>query len=184
MARIISRICRQDFRDVSCGFRAYTRETILRLVLTGAFTYTQEMFLALSQKGLRIAEVPMRVRGVREVGESRIASNLFKYAYRTLVIIFGSIRDYSPGVFFNRAAFGLVTLSMMFGAFFISHYAMTGAFTPHVWAGFVSAFLFVFGMMVFALGQVALMVSWTRQLQDRQLYLLRKYLSHLGDEGD
>ncbi len=43
MARMVSNIVGQKFDDVSCGFRAYTRETLLQLVLSGAFTYTQEI---------------------------------------------------------------------------------------------------------------------------------------------
>ena len=130
MAQIIGRICGQRFHDVSCGFRAYTREAVLRLVLTGAFTYTQETFLLLSQKGLRIAEVPIRVRGVREVGQSRIASNLFAYAYRTLRIIFHSVRDFSPGFFFNAVAFGLTALSLGLATFFIWHRITAGSSRP------------------------------------------------------
>ena len=38
--------------DVSCGFRAYSREALLNLNLFGAFTYTQEVFLNLAFKGL------------------------------------------------------------------------------------------------------------------------------------
>jgi len=78
MARMVSSIVGQHFDDVSCGFRAYTREALLQLVLSGAFTYTQEMLLVLGQKGLRMLEVPMVVRGVREHGKSRVASNLFR----------------------------------------------------------------------------------------------------------
>ena len=44
------------FRDVSCGFRAFSREALLRMNLFGSFTYTQETFLDLIFKGLEIVE--------------------------------------------------------------------------------------------------------------------------------
>ena len=66
MCRIINWIIwGARFTDVSCGFRAYTRETALRLNLFGQFTYTQETFIDLAAKGVRMAEVPLRVRGER-----------------------------------------------------------------------------------------------------------------------
>jgi glycosyltransferase involved in cell wall biosynthesis len=181
MAQIISRICGQSFHDVSCGFRCYNREAILNLVLLGRFTYTQESFLVLSQKGLRIEEMPMKVRGVREHGQSRIASNLWRYAWRTLGIIFSFIRDYSPGVLFNNAAGALLLVSFGVGGFFLWHRISSGQFSPHIWAGFVSAFFFGLALLVFGLGQVALMVARLRSVQERQLYLVRRYLPRLGD---
>lgn len=183
MARVVSSIVGQRFDDVSCGFRAYTREALLQLVLSGAFTYTQEMLLVLGQKGMRMLEVPMVVRGVREHGKSRVASNLFRYGYRTSMIIFSCVRDFSPGSFFNAAALGLVVAALGFFTFFVVHRIVAGMFTPHIWAGFTSAFLFGLAFMIFSLGQVAAMVARIRRIQDRELYLLRKYLDRaVSDE--
>jgi glycosyltransferase involved in cell wall biosynthesis len=176
MAKIVSAIVDQEFHDVSCGYRAYTRETMLQLVLSGTFTYTQEMFLMLGQRGARMIEVPLAVRGVREFGKSRIASNLVRYAQRTVAIIFGAVRDYSPGSFFNTSALVLSLLALGFSAFFVWHRIVAGQFTPHIWAGFMAAFLFGLGFMTFGLGQVASMIARLRKIQDRQLYLVRKYL--------
>ena len=181
MARIISALCGQSFEDVSCGFRCYGREAILHLTLLGRFTYTQESFLVLTQKGLRLEEMPMVVRGVREHGQSRIASNLWRYAWRTLGIIFSFIRDYSPGVLFNNLAllFGLASVGL--GGFFLWHRVVSGQFSPHIWAGFTSAFLFGLATLVFGLGQIALMVARLRTVSERQLYLVRRYLPRLGE---
>ena len=176
MAKMVSGIVGQKFADVSCGFRAYKRETLLQLVLSGSFTYTQEMLLVLGQKGLRMIEVPMVVRGVREHGKSRVASNLFRYAYRTSAIIFSCVRDFSPGSFFNVSAFLLTLLGLGFTSFFVGHRIVAGQFTPHIWSGFVAAFLFGLAFMTFGLGQVAAMVARIRRIQDRELYLLRKHL--------
>lgn len=183
MARIISALVGRRFADVSCGFRCYGREAMLRLVLLGKFTYTQESFLVLSQKGLRLMEMPIPVRGVREFGQSRVASNLWNYAWRTLAIIFGFIRDYSPGLLFNNLTLLLAACSVGFGGFFFWHRWSTGAFSPHIWAGFVGAYLFGLAILVFGLGQIALMVARLRSVQEQQLYLARRYLPRLGEPG-
>jgi glycosyltransferase involved in cell wall biosynthesis len=181
MSRIVSGLVRQNFADVSCGFRAYGREALLHLVLLGQFTYTQESFLVLSRHGLRMMEMPMKVRGVREHGTSRIASNLWRYAWRTVGIMFSFLRDYYPSVLFNNAAAFFLLLSLGVGGFFLGHRLLTGMFTPHIWAGFVSAFLFGLAAMLVALGQVAEMVARLRSVQERQLYLVRRYLPRLGE---
>jgi glycosyltransferase involved in cell wall biosynthesis len=174
MAKLISYLTGGSYSDVSCGFRAYSREAMLRLVLTGSFTYTQESFLVLAAKGLRIVEVPLRVRGEREFGKSRVASNLLDYAWRASTIILYSVTDYRPAAVFGSAAGGLLLLSLLSGGFFIWHRIVAGQFTPHIWAGFVSAFLFGLAATVFALGQIAQMISRLRAVQEQQLYILRR----------
>ena len=83
MSRVVSWICGQSFADVRCGFRVYVLETMLQFVLSGGFASAQESFILLAQRDRRIVEVPLTVPGVREKGKSRIASNLFRYRYRT-----------------------------------------------------------------------------------------------------
>jgi glycosyltransferase involved in cell wall biosynthesis len=183
MSKIVSWICRQSFADVSCGFRAYTRDTMLQLVLSGDFTYTQESFIVLAQRNLRIVEVPLKVRGVREKGKSRIASNLFRYAYRTTAIIYSCVRDFTPASVFNAVTAGLAAVATGFATFFVWHRIASGQFTPHIWAGFLAAFLYGAAFMMFWLGQVALMIARQRRLQERQLYIIRKYLEGYGEDA-
>jgi glycosyltransferase involved in cell wall biosynthesis len=183
MSKIVSWICGQSFADVSCGFRGYTRDTMLQLVLSGDFTYTQESFILLAQRNLRIVEVPLAVRGTREKGQSRIASNLFRYAYRTTGIIYSCVRDFTPASVFNAATAGLTTVATGFAAFFVWHRIAAGQFSPHIWSGFLSAFIYGVAFMTFWLGQVALMIARQRRLQERQLYLMRKYFDRSEEGG-
>ena len=121
--------------------------------------------------------------GVREHGQSRIASNLFRYAWRTLGIIFSFIRDYSPGTLFNAVTTLFFVLSTAVATFFLWHRVTSGTFSPHIWAGFVAAFFLGLSLMSFGLGQVALMVSRLRSVQERQLYLVRRHLPQIEGEG-
>ncbi len=182
MARIVSAINGKRYHDVSCGFRAYARETMLQLVLSGSFTYTQESFLLLGQRGLRIAEVPLEVRGVREIGQSRVASNLFRYGWRTSGIIYTCVRDYSPGAVFNAVAILLGLLASGIAGFFFWHRFTSGQFSPHLWAGFMAAFFYGLSFLTFALGQIAAMIARVRRLNEKQLYILRKRLERLEEE--
>lgn len=141
LARLISRLAGQTFHDVSCGMRCYGRRALDQLHLLGRFTYTQEVFLNLAFKQLRIVEVPLRVRGEREFGESRVAGSLWRYATRAARIIFRCYRDYHPLRFFGAIAAALTVPAVLLAGFLAVHYAASGAFTPHKWAGFVSAVL-------------------------------------------
>src|SRR5204863_9360498 len=86
VTKMVNFITGKNFTDVSCGFRAYSREAALRLTLFGKFTYTQETMIDAAFKDLAIVEVPLMIRGEREHGQSRVASNLWRYAGKSASI--------------------------------------------------------------------------------------------------
>lgn len=174
MSKLISKLTKQKFFDVSCGFRAYSRETLLKINLFGKFTYTQETFIDLAYKGLRIVEIPVFVLGVREHGKSRVASNLFKYGMNSLRIILHSFIDYRPLSIFGFMALFLFVIGFGFGAFFFGHYIVKGRFSPHLWAGFVSGFFITMSFLVAVFSLLGDMLSRMRKNQEEILYNLKK----------
>jgi glycosyltransferase involved in cell wall biosynthesis len=181
MALIVSAVTGHRFYDVSCGFRAYRRETALRLNLFGAFTYTQETFLDLAFKGFRILEVPLRVRGEREFGQSRVASSVLRYAVNSARIIFRSYRDYRPlQVFGALSAWCLLAALVLLGIFGF-HYVTTGRFSGQLWAGFTGGAFGFLGVVFMLVGIVADMLDRIRLHQERILYYQKRML--YLDEG-
>ena len=174
MSRFISRLARQKFHDVSCGFRAYSRETLQRLTLFGEFTYTQATFIDLAFKGIRILEVPIKVRGRREHGKSRVASNLFRYAFQTLKIIIRTFRDNKPFRLFGAMSLISLITGLGFAIFLGIHYIRTGFFTPHKWAGFTAGFLWLVALLLLLIGFILDMFARMRRNQEDILFELKK----------
>ena len=174
VAWIVRLLTGRKFRDVSCGFRAFSRETLLRMNLFGTFTYTQESFLDLIFKDLEILEVPVEVRGVREFGTSRIAASIPRYAFRSLTIMMRAFISYRPfRLFFALAClFFLIGFSLLI--FLGLHYLETGAFSPHIWAGFVGGSFSFLGVMTFVTGLVGDMLVRIRMNQENILYQMKK----------
>jgi len=174
MSRFISRLTKQKFYDVSCGFRAYNRETLLKLNLFGEFTYTQETFIDLVFKNLDVLEVPIHVKGKREHGKSRVASNLFRYAYQTSQIIIRTFRDNKPFRLFGSMSFISFLIGLGFFIFLGIHYLQNGVFTPHKWAGFTGGFFFVIALLLLLIGFVLDMFARMRRVQEEILFELKK----------
>ena len=174
MSVLVSRITGQSFRDVSCGFRAYSREAALRLNLWGDFTYTQETFLDLAIKEMRIAEIPMAIRGVRQHGESKVASSLWRYARKTSRILFHSFRDYWPMPFFGLVSLFFLVPGSLLLLFLLAHRLTSGSFSPHIWAGLTGGSLCGAGLLVLVVGLVGQMLKRIRLNQEQLLYYHRK----------
>ena len=179
IALLITFLIGEKFKDVSCGFRAYSQETALHLNLFGQFTYTQETFLDLAFKGLRILEVPIKVRGTREFGKSRVASNLWKYGMNSSKIIFRTYRDYKPMMFFGAISVFLFFVSIILATSFFWHYIKTGKFVGELWTGFSSAFIFMISFVFFITGLLADMFEKIRKNQERILYFEKKKIYKL-----
>jgi glycosyltransferase involved in cell wall biosynthesis len=170
VADIVSLLTGSRYRDVSCGFRAFSSEALLRLNLFGTFTYTQETFIDLIFKQMKIVEVSVPVRGTREFGSSRIAANLPSYALRALHIMLQAFISFRPLVFFTA-------LSALFAApgfglllFLAVHYLLNGKFSPHIWAGFVGGSLSFLAASTIVTGLVADMLVRIRLTQEKSLY--------------
>ena len=176
MSRLVSVLTGRKIYDVSCGFRAYTRDVLYKMNLYGRFTYTHETCLDLSFKNVEITEVPLSVCGTRESGKSRVASNLFRYAVKAGLIILRSFRDYKPMLVFGGFALVFFVIGIGFLIFLYIHYVTAGKFTPHKWAGFAGAGFLGISLLTLVTGLLADMMGRIRRNQDHLMYLMRKQL--------
>ena len=192
VTNIINWVCGgTKFTDVSCGFRAFNREAAYRLTLFGRYTYTQECFIDLFSKGVRMAEVPLKVRGVREHGKSRVASSITKYARNSLPIILRAMRDIQPLKFFGGIAALLAVPGFLLGIFVAIWYAIPQTRTffdeknvkhvesVHLTSPFTSLIpiagvLVTLGFLMFALALLADMLGRHRRISEELLYLARR----------
>jgi glycosyltransferase involved in cell wall biosynthesis len=94
LCRIISMTVQQRFTDVSCGFRAFSRDAALRVDVRSDFEYVHESLLTWHRLGQRVTEIELPVLAERPFGKSRIMSNVGSYALRSAPVLLTAIRDY------------------------------------------------------------------------------------------
>ena len=173
VAWIVWLLTGRRFRDVSCGFRAFSKEALLRMNLFGSFTYTQETFLDLIFKNLKVLEVPVKVRGTREFGSSRVASSIPRYAARSLQIMLRAFISYRPFSLFLSISCVFLAVGLAFLAFLGLHYLETGAFSPHIWSGFIGGSFIFLGISTLITGLIGDMLVRVRMNQEHMLYYLK-----------
>lgn len=174
VANIVNKLAGLNLQDVSCGFRAYSRDAAMRVTLLGGHTYTHEIILDMAFRGLRILEVPVKVLGVRKVGSSRVANNVFKYGWNSLMIMLRAFRDYRPMQVFGGISLLFLIAAALCGGFVVAHYFRTRAFSPYLFVAFIGGGFAFISLICYITALLAGMIDRLRSLQDEQLYLLRK----------
>jgi len=180
VTRIVNWASGSHFTDVSCGFRAYTRETAHHLHLFSKFDYAQETLMLLSRGNLRLVEVPLPVKGEREHGESRIARSVLAYGTRCLMILLLTMRDMHPIRFFGAIGAFFLSVGFFLGMWVLVHWAYTGQTIPYTSFLMGSAMCVILGVVLFVLALLADMVVRQRILQERALLELRLFRDEIS----
>ena len=85
-------------RDAASGFRAFSRETALRVQVLGRYSYTMETLVQAGWQGLVVVGVPVRVNAPTR--ESRLVRSTAQYLRRSATTIVRSFVLYKPLRFF------------------------------------------------------------------------------------
>ncbi len=144
--KIMSRILGQKFTDTQSGFRAYSKEAIMNIVIVNEFTYTQEVIIDLKFKNMRIGEIPVSIT-YNEKRKSRVVKNVFHYTIRSLSIIVKSLVFHKP-----ITSFGLLgTLLCATGLIAkIITYLLGGGVSPGLSTGLILLGIVSFMLAIFA----------------------------------
>jgi len=170
--KIVNRITNKNFTDTQCGFRAYSREAAMRLTLFGRYTYTQEVFLDLAFKGMKIEEIPCKVKGERK-GKSRLVKSIPNYSYNSLMIILRAYRDTQPLRFFGGIGISLLLPGSIIAILLAIRLVLYHIITPFMSLVWVSLALIIVGALLVVLALVADMYVRQRRLQEEILYKLK-----------
>ena len=175
LQRLGSRVVRwasgTDITDATSGFRAFTRDTALRLAVFSGYTYTLETIIQAGKKGIPVATVPVTTNP--KLRESRLMRSLFHYLIASSGTILRIFLTYEPlRVFLSLGvvpfAGGLFLLAR-FMAFYIG-----GQGQGHIQSLIAAAILIVLGLQAFLLGLLADLIARNRQLSEDVSYRLKK----------
>jgi len=176
MSHMIGFIANKKFQDVSCGFRAYSKEVLLNLNLFGQFTYTQETILDLAFKNKKLLEIPISVQYFKN-RKSFISGNLWKYSVKTLKIIINSLVSFRPLFLFGGIGLTLFIFGLFFDIFIGYYYLTYGMFSPYKAYAAIGGSLNLLGVILITIGLILQSLKHIRLNQEEILYYQKKYLN-------
>jgi glycosyltransferase involved in cell wall biosynthesis len=172
-ARVVGTLTNQSFSDVTCGFRAYSREALLALNINTKYTYTQESFQILANSGIDIETMPTKVTYFPG-RKSRVVTNFWSFLATSGINILRAYRDFAPLRFF----FALSLLPLLFGvgssSFVGLRWLFTGQTSPFTSLGIIGVYMFSFGLFLLVMGLVADMQVRLTKTQEKTLKLLKR----------
>ncbi|HCJ45635.1 MAG: glycosyl transferase [Candidatus Moranbacteria bacterium CG_4_10_14_3_um_filter_41_65] len=171
-ASLVGSFLNVETNDITCGFRAHSRETLLRLNNPTGFTYTQETIIDAIGKNLRVTWVPVQVTYFAN-RKSRIVKSAFSFINNSVRIILKAIRDIRPMKFFATPGLILILLAIILLTLFFGLYFPDMKVAPYRNYLFASAIFFLIGLQLVIFGLIADMIKGSRMLSEEVLYRMR-----------
>ncbi|MCL2446985.1 MAG: glycosyltransferase family 2 protein [Oscillospiraceae bacterium] len=167
--------------DAPSGFRAYSREAILRMNVINEYTYTLESIIQAGHNKMSIASVPIRTNA--DLRPSRLFKSPWKYMKRSAPIIVRSFMMYKPLKFFTilGVIFTIAALAI-FGRFFF--FWLTGGGAGHIQSLLFSVLFFVLGFLCVLAGLQADLTSASRKILEDVQYRVRRLEAKIAETNE
>ncbi len=178
-AKVVSSITNQHFDDVTCGYRAYSKEAMLEMNIDSKYTYTQESFQLMASKNLNILQVPISIKYF-EGRKSRVVKSVFSFITVSAFNILRAFRDFAPMKFFGLLSLIPFIFGILAMLFVIIYRLKTGTFTPFKFLGLAGIYSFTLGIVIALFGLLSDMLGRMVNNQEKILYYSKKnYYSKL-----
>jgi glycosyltransferase involved in cell wall biosynthesis len=143
---IISKLVGSKLKDVTSGFRGYSRSAIHQLHVVNKYTYTIETLLQCKIKNLTIGTMPLNF--FRETRTSRLVKSSFDYIKKTVGIVYLGIFLYfrNKVVFYSLSAILILSITTL-SRFFIPYFR-TGYNTGNIQSLIFGTFLILFLLLI------------------------------------
>lgn len=160
-----------EVEDAPSGFRAFTRDTAMRLNVFNTYTYTLETLIQAGHSNIRLTSVPVRTNP--DLRPSRLVRSMSRYVWRSASTIVRVFATYRPLTFFwlTAAFFGLVGLG--FGSWYLYHKAI-GFGAGHVQSAILAASCITIALVLFMSGFIADLVAVNRRLLQEVEWRLKR----------
>ena len=166
-----------DVPDAASGFRAFSCEAALRLIVLTRYTYTLETLIQAGKKGLVVAHVPIQVND--PLRHSRLIRSTGSYVTRSAATILRLYAFYEPLRTFTILAVpfvltGLVLLGRFFYVYLSARLMGMPGSDRFVQSVTIGGTLLTLGFVIFLFGVLADIGSTQRSLLEEVLYRQRK----------
>jgi glycosyltransferase involved in cell wall biosynthesis len=168
-SRVVNLVAGTDLPDAASGFRAYSREALLRLNPMARFSYCMETIIQAGNKRLAITSIPVSTNA--KTRESRLFGNMAEHVVKSALIILRAYIMYKPMMLFTSISGFLFVLAVIpFVRFLVLlEFGHNSAGVHHIQSLIAGAILAIASVLFFALGVIADLIRINRSLTEDSL---------------
>jgi glycosyltransferase involved in cell wall biosynthesis len=168
---VVNKAAGTDLPDAASGFRAYSRDSLIKLNIVTQFSYCMETIIQAGNKRLRIASVPIETN--KKTRESRLFKNIWQHMGKSGQAILRSYLMFKPHTVFVTLGLVFTTLGLVpFVRFLI--FALMGEGDGHLQSLIFGSAMLVGALLSFALLIIADLQKTNRILLEDQLERIKE----------
>lgn len=170
-SKVVNRAAMTDLPDAASGFRAYSKEALLRLNIVTQFSYCMETIIQAGNKRIPITSIKINTN--KKTRESRLFKNIWQHMFKSGSAIVRSFIMYRPHLIFISLGTILFILGLIpFVRYAILYFA--GNRGDHIQSLLLGAVLIFSSMIAFALTVIASMTQTNRTLLEDLLERIKR----------
>ncbi len=162
----VRRLSKTDIQDAVSGFRAFSRETAMKLNIVTDFSYTIENIIQLGYLKVKIISVPIRTNS--KLRDSRLFKSIPSFIRLQLTTLLRVYSNYKSLKFFTVAGI-LIMIPGIIGFFRFIYFYLTVGGEGHIQSLIFSTVLLNVGFLVVIFGLIADLVTTNRKLLEKIL---------------
>ena len=168
---VVRQVSNTKVPDTTSGFRAYTREAALRMMIVSDFSYTLESIIHAGKRRMAIAHVEVGTNA--RTRPSRLFDNVWSYLKRSAATIVRIYTMYEPLKVFTYIGTALFLVGFAVSMRFLYYYFFD--YEPgKIQSLILSAVLMIVGFQTVLIGLLADAMSGVRKLVEDGLYRIRR----------
>lgn len=175
---VVRKVSGTDVPDAPSGFRAYTRESAMKLNVVSRYTYTLETIIQAGDKCVALESVPIKTNP--KIRKSRLFKSMGGYIKRSVGTMFRIFLMYKPFKVFAAVGGFVFAIGVLLGIRFLAYY-FSGGGMGHIQSLILAAILLIIGFQTFTIGLLADVISANRKLIEDVQYRVRRLDYKDGD---
>lgn len=169
---MVRKMTGSDVRDTVSGFRAYSRDSLMRINVQTRFSYVLDTIMQCSIKNLKMVSVPIHTN--EPTRKSRLFKNMLQHMVKSGTNLINIYVVYMPFPTFFILSLLLFIPSILIMGRFVYFFIMNDGIVGHVQSLIASAILFITAVLFLVLGIIANLIKVNRQLIEENLYIQKK----------
>jgi glycosyltransferase involved in cell wall biosynthesis len=175
-SHVVNKVAGTDVPDAVSGFRAYSRDSLMRLNTITRFSYCTETIIQAGNKGLAIGSIPVTTNP--KLRESRLFKSTFEHVRKSAMIIVRAYIMYKPYVIFGWLGGIFLLLGTIPFIRFVILSIQEGSARGHIQSLLAGSLLLIGAFLCLVLAIIAELIRINRVLIEDDLEQSKRHHFH------